>query len=87
MSLFSGKYEKGQNAFSIDHLNDLIKFIHNSEDNRFKEKYEKDLCKKKGYSDFQGFEAFYEDNGYTYPNNMGEYFLQFILSRSHKKKC
>ncbi len=84
MSLFSGKYEKGQNAFSIEHLNHLIKFIKKSQDNQFK-KYEDDLCNKRGYSDLEGFKAFYEDNGYSYNNNIGEYFLQFILSYSYKK--
>ena len=83
MSLFSGKYEKGQNAFSIDHLNNLIKFIKNSQNDQFK-KYKKDLCNKKGYSDLQGFEAFYEDNSYSYSSNIGEYFLQFILSNAYK---
>ena len=86
MSLFSGKYEKGQNAFSIEyHLNNLIKFINDSGNNQFK-KYEKDLCEKKGYSDFNGFSAFYEDNGYDYSSNIGEYFLQFLLASSVKSK-
>ena len=85
MSLFSGKYEKGQNAFSIDHLNYLTSFIKDSSKNEFK-KYNEDLCNKKGYSDFHGFEAFYENNSYSYSTNIGEYFLQFILSYSYKKK-
>lgn len=85
MSLFCGKYEKGQNSFSIDHLNNLIRFINNSQNNQFK-KYKEDLCNKKGYSDLQGFEAFYEDNGYYYSSNIGEYFLQFILSCSYKNQ-
>ena len=85
MSLFSGKYEKGQNAFSIDHLNNLVKFIENSNKNEFK-KYQDDLCNNKGYSDLNGFEAFYKDNSYDYPSNIGEYFLQFILSQSYKKE-
>ena len=85
MSLFSGKYEKGQNSFSIDHLNNLKEFINDSKNNQFK-KYENDLCNKRGYSDLQGFEAFYEDNGYSYSSNIGEYFLQFILSHSYKNE-
>ena len=84
MSLFSGKYEKGQNAFSIEHLNYLIHFIKDSSKNEFT-KYDKDLCNKRGYSDFHGFEAFYEKNSYSYSSNIGEYFLQFILSYSHKQ--
>ena len=82
MSLFSGKYEKGQNAFSIEHLNYLIQFIDKSTNNQFK-KYENDLCNKTGYSDFKGFSAFYENNS-SYSSNIGEYFLQFILSYSYK---
>ena len=46
MSLFSGKYEKVPQVFSIDHLNHLTRFIKQSSDNPFK-KYEDDLCKKK----------------------------------------
>ena len=83
MSLFSGKYEKGQNASSIDHLNHLIEFISHSTNNHFL-KYKDDLCSKRGYSDFEGFRSFYEDSSHTYSSNIGEYFLQFILSCSCK---
>ena len=79
MSLFSGKYEKGQNAFSIEHLKQLIKFIKQPTNDPFN-KYKVDLCNKKGYSDLEGFKAFYETNSYDYSSNIGEYFLQFILS-------
>ena len=85
VSLFSGKYEKGQNAFSIEHLNKLIKFIKDSNENQFKH-YEDDICNKQGYSDMEGFKAFYEDNSYSYSTNIGEYFLQFILSNCVKNK-
>ena len=85
MSLFSGKYEKGQNAFSIDHLKKLTDFIKKSENDPFKQ-YQNDLCNKKGYSDLEGFKAFYEDNSYSYNSNIGEYFLQFILSSALKKE-
>ncbi len=85
MSLFSGKYEKGQNAFSIEHLKQLNEFIKQETDNPFK-KYESDLCAKKGYSDLEGFKAFYENNSYSYSTNIGEYFLQFILSYAVKEK-
>ena len=86
MSLFSGKYEKGQNAASIDHLNDLLKYIEEPNLNPF-EKYIKSLCDKEGYSDFKGFKSFYEkDNPYNYSSNIGEYFLQFILAKSLNKK-
>ena len=85
MSLFSGKYEKGQNAFSIEHLKQLIDFIKQPTNNPFN-KYEADLCNKKGYSDLEGFKAFYEDNSYSYSSNIGEYFLQFMLSYAVKNK-
>ena len=75
--------KKGQNSFSIEHLKYLIKFINQSENNQFK-KYENDLCNKIGYSDLKGFSAFYEDNGYSYNSNIGEYFLQFLLASSIK---
>ena len=86
MSLFSGKYEKGQNAVSIEHLNDLLKYIENPTTNPF-EKYATSLCNKEGYSDFKGFESFYrEDSPYPYSSNIGEYFLQFVLARSLNKE-
>ncbi len=86
MSLFSGKYEKGQNAVSMDHLNDLLKYIENPTTNPF-EKYATSLCNKEGYSDFKGFESFYRgDSPYPYSSNIGEYFLQFVLARSLNKE-
>ena len=85
VKLFAGKYETGQNISSIDHLNHLIKFVSGSK-NEF-EKYEKDLCDKKGYSDWEGFSSFYEENtGYSYSTNIGECFLQFILALSVSNK-
>ena len=69
---------------SINHLNHLRNFIRDSF-NEF-EKYENDLCNKKGYSDWDGFRSFYEDTSYSYSTNIGEYFLQFMLAVSYTNK-